>query len=437
MPDSAMAASVRARAQVPSGPVLVALSGGADSAVLAWLLSVSHQPVRALFVDHALEGSLMLQAAAISIADHLGMKFDSVPAPIGRDEPSFEDAARAARYEALQAAAKPDEVIVTGHTADDQAETVLGHFLRGAGAAGLAGIPARRGRIARPLLAIARQETRALARELGLPFVDDPQNQSFRLRRNRLRHELIPHLEESYNPQLRSALRRTAALMAADDDALEGLAARVPFVLDGEAVAIPSTLLGVLNEAVATRVVRRAVREIRGPHAGSHHEVTAVLEVAGRRRRGAELSGGIRVEREGPMVVLSSQPPIPLEAVPVEVPAVLSFDRWRLALTLAGETPRPRPLGSCVLVLDAALTGSILTVRPPVSGDRIGIATGSKPVADAMAEAGVPRRLRLRWPVLIAEEKVAAIPGARVADWAAPRPTTARYLVARMTSLGG
>ena len=152
MADQGLADSVRARADLPPGSLLVALSGGADSAVLAWAAVAASDTVRAVFVDHRLDASDQLRAAATSIAAQLGITLDVVEAPIERTAPSFEDAARAARYDALQAAAKPDELILTGHTADDQAETVLGHFLRGAGAAGLAGIPIRRGQIVRPLL---------------------------------------------------------------------------------------------------------------------------------------------------------------------------------------------------------------------------------------------------------------------------------------------
>jgi tRNA(Ile)-lysidine synthase len=436
MSGRGLADSIRARADIPSGPLVVALSGGADSAVLAWVAVNVSDMVRAVFVDHRLGASAQLRAAATRVADELAISLDVVVAPIDRSAPSFEDAARTARYSALLAAVRPDELILTGHTSDDQAETVLGHFLRGSGAAGLAGIPARRGQIVRPLLAIARSETRALADLLGLPFADDPENASLEPRRNRLRHELIPQLEATYNPLLRRALGRSAAVMAADEALLAAAAERVPVHVDGESVSLPAPALAVLPAAVAGRVARRALRAARGPHGGSYEEVSALLDVATGRRVGAELPGGLRVEREGPMVVVRLVEPPPADGFEVAAPARIVFDRWLLEFTLADTGEKPRRIGARVLHLDAGGTGDSFALRPARDDDRIEIGTGTKPVREAMAEAGVPSRLRHRWPVMAAAGRVAAIPGVRAAAWAWPSADTARYLVARIDSRG-
>lgn len=434
MSDQGLVASVTARAQIPSGSLVVALSGGADSAVLAWAAVAVSDSVRAVFVDHRLAGSVELQRAATRIAHELGITLDVVEAPVERSVPSFEDTARTARYAALLAAIKPDEVLLTGHTSDDQAETVLGHFLRGSGAAGLAGIPARRGQIARPLLSIARSETRALADELGLPYRDDPENTSVEPRRNRLRHELIPHLEEAYNPRLRQTLTRSAGVLAADDALLSETAGRVPVVTDDESVSIPAAALRVLPEAIAARVARRGLRAARGPHGGSYEEVAALLDVAGGRRAGAELAGGLRVEREGPMVVMRLSDPPPAASIELDVPGSVVFDRWLLQLSLADVPAEPRRIGARTLYLDAGVTGESVVIRPGQPDDRIEIGTGTKPVREAMAEAGVARRLRARRPVVVARGRVAAIPGVRAASWAWPSEGTTRYLVARIDS---
>ena len=433
---AALAASVRSRVSFPPGPLVVALSGGADSAVLAWLAAENSPTVRAVFVDHGLEASSRLREAAAAVAAATGIELDVVDAPVARATPSFEEAARDARYQAWQAAAKPDEIILTGHTADDQAETVLGNFLRGAGAGGLAGIPARRGQIARPLLGISRRETRDLALRLGLPYFDDPENETTDVRRNRLRTELIPHLELVYNPQLRATLLRSSAVLSADDAVLEAAATRVPVRADGEVVAVPASALAVVPAAVASRVARRAIRAMGGPHGGTHDEVAAVLEVAAGHRAGAELAGAVRVEREGPMVVLSAGDLPPRTAQPLPVPSVVVFDRWRVAVTEQSRAPSPRPLGGRLLTLDADQVGPDLVVRPAGPTDRIDIGTGSKPVAAAMAESGVPRRLRGRWPVVSAADRVLVIPGVRSAAWARPSGVTTRYLVARIDIAG-
>lgn len=398
--------------------------------MLAWAAGAAAGEVRAVFVDHGLAASSRLQQAAEDIAGRLDLSLDIVKAPLAADTPSFEDAARTARYQALLAAAKPDETILTGHTADDQAETVLGNFLRGAGSSGLSGIPARRGRFARPLLAVTREETRRLAGELDLPFYDDPDNQSDAMRRNRMRRRLIPQLEAEYNPQLKSTLLRTSALLAADDSALEERAAAVPLVDDGEVVMVPGPALAVIDGAIAARVVRRAIRRVRGPHAGTADEVAAVLDVAIGARAAAELTDHLRVEREGPMVVLSARRIEAGQPVTTPVPAVIEFDRWRLSFDITGHPPPS--IGGHRSILDADRVEVPLVIRPATADERLDIGEGSKRVGDALAEAGIPARLRSRWPVVESGGRIALIPGVRAAAWAWRGAATTRYLVARI-----
>ena len=141
---------------------------------------------------------------------------------------SLEAAARQARYAALDACA--DRIgadrIAVGHTADDQAETVLMRLIEGTGARGLAGIPPVRGRVIRPLLECRRL---ALVEELGragLPWVEDETNRDPKFLRNRIRHELLPLLAGSYSPGIAGALARAAARVREAVEALERVAAR-------------------------------------------------------------------------------------------------------------------------------------------------------------------------------------------------------------------
>lgn len=412
--------SVLERADFPEGPVLVALSGGADSAVLLWAARSSAGPVRAVFVDHGLAHSARLREAADRIAARLEVALDVVAAPVDRDTVSFEDTARTARYAALEEAATAAESILTGHTSDDQAETVLGNLLRGAGTRGLAGIPRVRGRIFRPLLSVSRAETRRLAADLELPFFDDPDNADPRLRRSWIRHELIPSLEADFNPGLREALGRTAAIVAADDAALEAQSNRIPVLRDDEAVFIPAALLELSEPALAARAVRRAIRMIRGPHRGLHDEAAAVLDVAVRARQGAEIGAGIRADREGPFVVLHGAALSPRATVPVSVPGRVVFDRWEIELSGERAIPSPRFIGGRVVVLAETLAAMDLRLEPAVVGGSLDLGEGTKRVRAVLADAGVPLRLRDRWPVLWAADRVVWVPGSRGADWARP-----------------
>lgn len=382
--------------QVPPGPSIVALSGGADSVFLAWAVA-ERPPVRAVTVDHRLPASASLVEAAVKAAAHLGLEHAVIPA--GPASPTESDLRRV-RLEALEIDAASDEWILTGHTGDDQAETVLGNLLRGAGSAGLAGVPVRRGRFVRPMLALGRAEVRAAVEALGLPFVDDPMNLDMGIRRNRLRLETIPMLEEAYNRRLRQALMRTGALLAADDALIDARAAAVPLRRDEEAVLIPASALSLLPGPIASRVVRRALRLLAGPHGGVARAVETVLAVAAG-DPGGEVPGGLSVRREGPFVALAGPPPDPPGPVSLPVPGVARFGPWTVETGSGG--------------VAVPVSGPI-TIRASRPGDRVAIVGGHKSVVEALREAGVPPRLRSRWPVVEESGRIAWVVGVRVSS---------------------
>lgn len=387
---------------LPSGPVAVALSGGADSAVLAWAVAQNRQ-VRAISVDHGLPGSAALMAAAAAIAERLQLPHATVAAAASG---TTETALRTTRLAALRSEAREGEVVLTGHTLDDQAETVLGNVLRGTGTAGLAGIPSLRVPFLRPLLGERRASLRAIATELDLPFADDPQNEDLDIRRNLLRKETIPALAERYNPRLVEALGRLGAHAADDEALLADRASRVPLRVTDEAVLIPAAALWGVPQSVAARVARRALRAARGPHAGSASEVSSVLEaVCG---SSTTIGGGFQVLREGPWVaVVGPDVAVPAPAE-VSTDSRVRFGAWTFAVgDLHPEVGRFRAV---------IPHGERMVVRAAAAGDRIAIRSGAKRVADALAESGVPLRLRRRWPVVDVDGTIAWIPGVRAAD---------------------
>lgn len=290
-------AAIAERVEFPPGPLVIALSGGADSAAAAWLLTREGRMARALHVNHSLPHSSRMAEAARGISARLGMELAEVTIhPCAGSE----DAMRTARYRALADHLRPDEAAITAHTADDQAETVLHNLLRGTGLDGLAGIPPRRGPFHRPLLGVWRSETRELATLGGLPWEDDPQNDDPRYLRNRIRRRLIPQLEAGYQPRLREGLARMSSVVRADLAHLESLAARTPIRTSGDGSAeLSCARLAELPQPLSSRVVRQALRLVRGPHAGAEAEVRRVLEVARGKARRTELEGGIAVVRSG------------------------------------------------------------------------------------------------------------------------------------------
>lgn len=300
---SQLYAELAKRVEFSPGPLVIALSGGADSAAAAWLVTRQELPARAVHVNHSLPDSDRMAEAARSVSARLDMDLTEVSIDPGG---ATEDAMRAARYQALADHSKPDEVVITAHTADDQAETVLHNLLRGAGLDGMAGIPRRRGRFHRPLLGVWRSETRELATLGGLPWEDDPQNDDPRYLRNRIRRRLIPQLEAEYQPRLREGLVRMSSLARADLSHLDALASLTPIrISDDGSAEVSCARLAELPPAVSSRVVRRALRLVRGPHAGAEAEVRRALAVAGGKARRTELGGGVTVSRSGDRLLLT------------------------------------------------------------------------------------------------------------------------------------
>jgi tRNA(Ile)-lysidine synthase len=245
----------------PAGLIGVACSGGADSIALAdAAIEVAGAPrVAVLTIDHGLApGSARVAEEVAAWARGRGAAAAVERVAVPR-RASLEAAARDARYAALERLADrlgADRVLV-GHTARDQAETVLLRLLRGTGPAGLAGIPAVRGRFVRPLLALDRGAIEAYVAARGLPTWEDPMNEEVRLTRVRVRRELLPHLRRE-NPQLDAALVRLAHSAAEWLEVIDGLAAphaRLPLACAALA-ALPAA---VRKRALALALERAAL----------------------------------------------------------------------------------------------------------------------------------------------------------------------------------
>jgi tRNA(Ile)-lysidine synthase len=430
---TALTGEVLGLVRIPSGPSVVALSGGPDSAVCAWAACRSGGPVRAVHVDHGLAGSPGLRAAAVAIADALEIPLDVVEVTVDAVA-SPEDAARRARYRALERSLRPGEVLLTGHTRSDHAETVLGNVLRGAGLDGLSGIPFERGRILRPLLEVTGAQTRELATLLGLPWREDPVNMEEGPRRNLLRHRIIPLIEATVNPSLEASLATTAHVLSFERELADGIADRVPWSLTDGEVRLPAPLLATLPVAVAARVIRRALRALAGPYGGEARDVGLVLDVAAGSIPRAMLGGGVHTERDRAMVVLHART---RQAIPDPVewalPGIVRFGPWLMESWIDTLAPAAFPPDRFREVFDAAAVSSSLLVRTAEGTDRISFKGGSKPVSEAFAEAGIPREERLRRPVVSSPQGVLWMPGVRRADLGWVDSTTTRYLWVRAT----
>lgn len=273
-----------------SATVLVALSGGPDSTALLHALVALRRrgELRAVFachVDHQLRaGSHADGERCAALCGRLEVPLVRVAVDVGPGA-SVQQAARRARYRALAAAAAQvgADRVATGHTRTDQAETVLLRLLRGAGARGLGGIPARRGRFVRPLIDCSRAEVLAYLAAAGATYLEDPSNASPRYLRNRVRRELAPALE-ALAPGIERRLALAADLLRDDDRALEAAARRL---VPAGRREVDLARLGRAPVAVQRRVVRRLWRAATGSRRALEAvHVEAVLRLLRARRAG-------------------------------------------------------------------------------------------------------------------------------------------------------
>jgi tRNA(Ile)-lysidine synthase len=252
----------------------VAVSGGADSVCLLHVMLALRERLGislvVLHVDHQLRGDESRGDADFvkHLALRSGLIFHIERVNVGSNEGNLEENARHARLAFFTRLRREGVVdrIATGHTQSDQAETVLFRFLRGSGTTGLAGIlPVTAEGIVRPLLAVKRSEVEYYLREKEIAWREDSSNRSERFTRNRIRHELIPLLERQFQPALVDQLANLAELSRDEDRFLDQLceqqlSARAP----GTEPVLACSKLANLPVALARRVVRRALREVKG-----------------------------------------------------------------------------------------------------------------------------------------------------------------------------
>lgn len=337
-------AFVREHDLLPPGALVVAVSGGTDSSALLVLLA-ELAPALGLLLHVAHFDHRLRPRSAAADAQYVADLAQRHGATIrlGRAErpPRSEDDAREQRYAFLRRVAREAgaRAIATGHTRDDQAETVLLHLVRGSGITGLAAMRPKRDDIVRPLLPIGRAETMVLCRAAGLQPREDPTNRSLVPARNRIRHAVLPELAR-INPQVHGALARLAdaAAQVADETAL---AADVALAAATSAEGI---VLARLPAALRDEALARAWRERTGRTLGARHRA-ALARLAAERggAAGLDLPGGRAIRSRG-LLRLDARVRPPVRPAGAPPPASVTGSRpavSRHTRTIEGETRAP------------------------------------------------------------------------------------------------
>jgi tRNA(Ile)-lysidine synthase len=431
--DHCCVATVRAaltRTVPPDLPALVAVSGGPDSTALLYLVAQARPDLRLVVghVRHGLRDDTRDAEIAAGHAAALGLAFLHRLVTVDAGAPEgLEAAARTARYEALEDMAREAgaHFLLVGHTADDQAETVVLNIARGSGLRGAGGIPEVRAAgesvtVVRPLLGLERAVVRAVCAQRGLCVADDPTNDDVWRRRARARHETLPLLAQlTGHPEgtrgLVRTLNRFAALARDDADALDALAqaeaARL-LVAWGPARAVPVSSLAALPRALATRVVRRMLAEVRasGTQGLDAQTVWRLLELDP--GHALHVPGGAWVTAGGGWLAAVPAGCADLPERPLTLPGGTAIPELGAVLltsptvddSIDGELSPPGMKG-CARGAMPPVAGLVVRSRQP--GDRL----GGQPLAEVLAP--VPRALRGLVPVVARGHDVYWVAGAR------------------------
>lgn len=433
---------------LPGSRVLVAVSGGPDSLALLHALWASGAArgladVSAAHLDHTLRGAESAAEAAWvaawcaerGINCQVGAADVAGRAKVGKQ--SKQEAARAARYEFLEEAAARvgADWIATGHTRDDQAETVLINVLRGTGTDGLAGIPAVSGRVVRPLLDVSRAEVEAYCAAHGLEPRRDPSNgEAGAYTRNRVRLELLPQLEREYNPAVADALVRLSAIAGRDSDYLEQQAAQELARVTVDWGVLDRAGLAELHPAMRRRVLRLALAEIRGTDAGVTFEH---IEAACRAISEPNAAGfGLTLPAPACALTVRGATVTIARCVP-ETPDAGA----EVGLTVPGSATLPGSAGTVragweagpgSVGLDAdAIDLPTLHLRFWWPGDKIdplGMGGRHKKLSDVFTDAKVPRSLRHTLPLVADKQGLLWVPGHCVSERVRVTDKTGRRL---------
>ena len=401
----------RAHSILRPGPIVLAVSGGADSTALALLLAELREDfglvLHVAHFDHRARPRAAAADAAFvaELANQIGatLRVGRADAP-----PKNEDDARNARYEFLRRTARElgATAIATGHTRDDQAETVLLHITRGAGLEGLAGMRPERDGIVRPLLALGRADTVAVCASAKITPREDPTNRSLRFARNRIRHRVLPELAK-LNPDITSAIARLADAAAAVAEMSAGHAAVTLEAAASESAVVLDRLPArgdARAGALALWWEQRTGRRL----AGRHRAALAQLAASTEGSRSLDLPGGralreyttLRIAARGEGSVAADKKTRRNGPITLEHGSTADWHGWRFAFVVDLDGGWD----------DALLDAERVIVRGRRPGDRMNGPRGAK-VQDVFTDAKVPARERDAWPLVTVDAAIVWIPG--------------------------
>ncbi len=380
----------------PGDTVICAVSGGADSVALLFALYLIKEKLEihleAAHFNHHLRGeeSNRDETFVRSLCDRYDIPLHIGSAEVKPGKKGLEAAARDARYAFLRGI--PGK-IATAHTADDNAETVLMHLIRGTGLKGLGGITPVHGNVIRPMLKVTRQEVEGFLSEWCLSHIEDSSNESDLFLRNRIRHHVMPLLV-SENPRMAENLSQMA-LRLREDEAFLSAQANFPTLP-------PVESLKAMPKAQRSRCLERFLQEngVKEPE-DSHIALAEALVFSDKPSAKAHFPGGVTIARNyDRMEALKEEEGF--EAVTLPCPGRVEIPGFTITCALAEEILNtPDTFTVC--------PAGALTLRPRQSGDRIRLPGGSKLLKKIFIDRKIPAAQRSGLPVLADEAGILGV----------------------------
>lgn len=432
----------------PGGKIVVGVSGGADSVALLHVLQryceQNGGEVIAAHLNHGLrpeavqdeqlvketcsDWGITCYARRVDVAD-----------VAASTQKSIEEAGRECRYQYFRelACQVGADHIATAHHQNDQAESVLLHLLRGSGIRGLQGIKPINGPLIRPLLCVTRQDIECYVQENQLPFCQDLSNNDPAFTRNRIRLQLIPYLQEAFNPRIVEALNRLAVIAQEENAALDEIADRKwPLITKFRSTELEMDINLLVQEPVAlqNRLILRALQEISGQSDWSHEDLQRVRSLLDKPGSDLILEWGstVQVGKVYDTLVFASEfSESPSFCYPVAIPGCVHVKELGTTFSFEMRPGGERQSSPEQVFLDLDRIKSPLCLRSRREGDKLQVKgfKGHKSLKKFFMERKIPARQRNQIPLLASGEEIYAVLGLLVTEPAAITDSTERILV--------
>jgi tRNA(Ile)-lysidine synthase len=454
--------------------VIVGISGGSDSTGLLHILARIFPPssLIAVYIDHNLRPTEAIKESETvkGLCRDLGIDSQVIRVDVSgfilKTRKSTEEAARILRYQALEKVRMDfkAECIAVAHTADDQVEEFYLRLIRGSGSRGLSGMSMKKGVIVRPLLGLAKTEIENYLREHHIGWCVDSSNSNRSFLRNRVRHSLLPFLENEFSPSIRRQTLRVMDILAEEESLLEDLSEKAyqqcvsisescesaGFQRDQyQSLTVTVDLLCLMAQHLACRrrIVEKCFWQLSIPP--SYDKISEILELSeADTAKELHLTDGVRVVKRAADLFFSrplGRGQLRGTVVPPVTYSLEIVEPGKYALEAIGKLLELRVSKHCHLpekdganlVLDLAAVNFPLIVRGAKPGERFRPfnGSGSKKISRYFTEQKIPRQLRSSWPILFSGEKVVALAGLEIDDQFRVSETTATILIIKLSDL--